>query len=195
MARTDVHDHRRAIAERNLEAILDAAERLLSRREEANISAVASEAGLSRPTVYAHFPDRSRLLEAVVDRAVRRSLAAIESSEPDRGPPTEALRRLIAAGWEQLARNESIARASAASLGVDAMRRAHESLRAVIRKLTERGRREGAFRTDVPADWLVTTSLALIHAASEEVREGELDSEAALDVLSATVTDLFTTGR
>jgi hypothetical protein len=70
------------------------------------------------------------------------------------------------------------------------MRRAHESARAVIRRLLERGRREGAFRTDVPTGWLITSSLALIHAAAEEVRAGEFDTEAALDVLTATVTEL-----
>jgi TetR/AcrR family transcriptional regulator, mexCD-oprJ operon repressor len=194
MSPPKVNDRRRDVAERNLEAILDAAERLLGRRQEASISAVAAEAGLSRPTVYAHLPDRRRLLEAVVDRAVRRSLAAIESSDPDIGAPAEALQRLIAAAWEQLARNESIARASAASLGADAMRRAHQSVRAVIGRLVDRGRREGAFRTDVPAGWLVTAALALIHAAAEEVREGGLDAEAALDALAVTVTGLFTAG-
>jgi hypothetical protein len=71
------------------------------------------------------------------------------------------------------------------------MRRAHHVARAVIRKLIERGRREGAFRTDVPAGWLVTSCLALVHAAAEEVRTGELDSNAALDVLSVTITELF----
>jgi hypothetical protein len=71
------------------------------------------------------------------------------------------------------------------------MRRAHESARAVIRGLLERGRHEGAFRTDVPMGWLITSSLALIHAAAEEVRAGELDTQAALDVLTATVTELF----
>jgi TetR/AcrR family transcriptional regulator, mexCD-oprJ operon repressor len=71
------------------------------------------------------------------------------------------------------------------------MRRAHHDARAVIGRLIERGRREGAFRTDVPAGWLVTTCLALIHVAAEEVRTGELDSNAALDVLSVTITDLF----
>jgi hypothetical protein len=39
------------------------------------------------------------------------------------------------------------------------MRRAHETVRAVIRKLIERGRRESAFRTDLAVDWLVTASL------------------------------------
>jgi hypothetical protein len=71
------------------------------------------------------------------------------------------------------------------------MRRAHESARAMIGKLIERGRREGAFRADLPDSWLITSSLALIHAAAEEVRDGQLDSNAALDLLTATITELF----
>jgi AcrR family transcriptional regulator len=185
------HSGPRAIAERNVEAILDAAQRLLQRGEQPNISAVAAEAGVSRPTVYAHFPDRRRLLESLVERAVRHTLATIDSAEPERGPADEALMRLLRASWEELARNGEIARASAAELSADAMRRAHEAARAVIAKLLERGRREGTFRTDVPTDWLVTSCLALVHAAAEEVRAGALDSASALGALSITVADLF----
>ena len=181
----------RQLANRNVEAILDGAERLLGRREQASISAVAAEAGVSRPTVYAYFPDLERILEALVERAVRRTMAAIESAEPDRGPAAEALQRLLAASWQELARHEAIARASAAALSADAMRRAHEAARAVIRRVVKRGRREGSFRRDVPANWLVTSCLALIHAAAETVRAGELDSDAALAVLSVTVADVF----
>ena len=79
------HNHpREAIAERNLEAILDAAERLLARGDAPTISAVASAAGVSRPTVYAHFPDRRRIVEAVVERTVERAMKAIAAAEPDR---------------------------------------------------------------------------------------------------------------
>ncbi len=185
-------DSRRAIAERNVVAILDGAERLLGRGEQPSIAAVATEAGVSRPTVYGHFPDRERLLEALVERSVRRAMAAVESAEPERGPAVDALQRLIAASWEQIGHNEDIARASAAELSADAMRRAHEAARAVIRKLIQRGQREGVFRADIAADWLVTSSLALIHAAAEAVRSRELEPDGALDVLCVTITDLFT---
>jgi AcrR family transcriptional regulator len=191
MPRAQPEDSRQVTSERNLVAILDGAERVLQRGEQASVSAVAAEAGVSRPTVYAHFPDLERLLEALVERTVRRTMAALDSAEPDRGFAVDALPRLLAGSWEELSRHEDIARASAADLSADAMRRAHQTARAVIAKLIERGRREGAFRTDVPAGWLVTSCLALIHAAAEEVRTGELDSNAALDVLSVTITDLF----
>ena len=71
------------------------------------------------------------------------------------------------------------------------MRRAHETVRAVIRKLIERGRRESAIRPDLAVDWQVTASLALILAAPEEVRVRELDPNGALHALSVTIVDLI----
>jgi AcrR family transcriptional regulator len=191
MATSATHHPREAVAERNLEAILDAAERLLARGQPASIASVASEAGVSRPTVYAHFPDRQQLLEALVERSVRRAMAALDAAEPDRGPARAALQRLLAKSWAEIGRHETIGAVAAEQLSGEAMRRAHESARAVIGRLIERGRREGAFRTDVQISWLVTSCLALVHAAAEEVRAGELDTQAALDVLTVTVTDLF----
>ena len=191
MTTAGVRQHpREALAERNAEAILDAAERLLARGEQTSVSALAGEAGLSRPTVYAHFPNRQRVLEALVERTVRQAMATLEAAEPERGPALAALQRLLASGWQEIGRHEAIGAASAGQLSAEAMRRAHESARAVIRRLLERGRQEGAFRTDVPTSWLVTSSLALIHAAAEEVRAGELEEQAALEILTATVTEL-----
>ena len=188
---SDVHQHpREALAERNAEAILDAAERLLARGEQTSVSALAGEAGLSRPTVYAHFPNRQRVLEALVERTVRQAMATLEAAEPERGPALAALQRLLATGWEEIGRHEAIGAAAAGQLSGEAMRRSHENAREVIRRLLERGRREGAFRTDVPTGWLITSTLALIHAAAEEVRAADLDAQAALDLLTVTVTEL-----
>jgi len=183
MSETASPHPREAIAERNLEAILDGAERLLARHESSSISAVATEAGVSRPTVYAHFPDRQRLLEALVARTVGRVMAAVESAEPQRGPALDAAARVIAASWEHLARHQEMAAASAAELSPDAMRRAHGAARDAIRALVDRGRAEGAFRSDLPAEWLVTATLALIHGAAEEVRAGSMGSDEARGVL------------
>lgn len=174
-----------------MEAILDGAERLLRQGRAATISAVAKEARVSRVTVYAHFEDRRRLVEAVVARAVERVMIALDAARPADGPAVDALERLVAASWEHLAGDQEIARAAAAELSADAMRRSHESARAVLYELIERGRRERAFRTDVPPEWLITSFLALIHAAADEVRGGTLDSNAALEVLLISVVDLF----
>jgi TetR/AcrR family transcriptional repressor of mexCD-oprJ operon len=182
---------RRAIAERNVEAILDAAERVLARREPLTISAVAAEAGLSRVTVYAHFDDLRALLAATVERAVGRWTEAAERIEPDRGPADEALRRLLALGWEEVSRSAHIADAAATELSAEARMEGHAGGVEIVRRLVARGREEGAFRTDVPAEWLVHAVFALIHMTREAVAAGDLDSGAALHALLATVPDLF----
>jgi TetR/AcrR family transcriptional regulator, mexCD-oprJ operon repressor len=191
MTKADRPDRRRETAERNVEAILDAAEGLLRDGEQPAVSTVAARAGVSRPTVYAHFGDRERLIAALVERAVTRTIEALAAAELDRDPPVDALRRMLATSWRRLDRDEGLARASASALSPEAMRHAHESIRATIGELTRRGRAEGAFRTDLPADWLIAACLALIHAAAEEVYEGGLDQGTALELLTASVVELF----
>jgi AcrR family transcriptional regulator len=184
-------DHRRAVADRNVEAILDAAERLLGEGKQASIAAVAKEAGLSRVTVYAHFEDRAQLLEALVERAVRRSVVAIEAAEPERGPAPEALLRVIDASWEQLGRHEGIGRGAAAELSSHAMRRSHRDAHRLLRQLVDRGQKEKTFRRDVSADWLVTSFFALVHAARDDVLARRAKRAAALHDLRLSLTDLF----
>lgn len=186
------HSHpREAVAGRNLEAILDGAERLMRHGDAATISAVASEAGVSRPTVYAHFPDRRRLVEAVVQRTVERAMHAITAAEPEQGPALDALHRLIAASWEQLSRHEQIAGAAASELSTDAMHRSHYAAIDTLHRLLERGQSEAAFRTDLPAELLVTAALGLIHAVADATRGGVLDSNAAGAAADTLVTELW----
>ena len=73
-------DHRRATAERNAVAILDAAERLLVRAEPLTMVAVATESGLSRPTVYAHFKSVGEIVEAAAERTVVAATAAFAAA-------------------------------------------------------------------------------------------------------------------
>lgn len=184
-------DHRRATAERNVERILDAAAALLARGDAASTSAVAAEAGVSRPTVYAHFPTRAALVEAVATRAIDHAVEVVERAQLDDGPPLEALDRLVELGWQQLDRHGAIAQASADQLPPKAMNRAHTALRAPIGALVARGQREGAFRTDLPESWLVSSYFALMHTAGDEVRSGALKRRDAVAVLQPSVRALF----
>ena len=95
----------------------------------------------------------------MVERATHGAVAALDAAEPERGPPREALERLIAASWSEATRHLSAGRAAAEQLSADAMRRAHEPIAARVRALVERGREAGDFRADVPVEWLVATTL------------------------------------
>jgi AcrR family transcriptional regulator len=184
-------DHRRATAERNVEAILDATEALLARGAAASTSAVAAQAGVSRVTVYAHFATRDALLEAVVERVVRRATAAIAAARIETGAPLEALERLVAAAWGELERNRVVAQAASEQLSPAALTRSHEALHGPIAALIRRGQDEGGFRDDLPVGWLVASYFALMHACGEEVRAGRLPEGDAVPTLQATLRGIF----
>jgi TetR/AcrR family transcriptional regulator, mexCD-oprJ operon repressor len=195
MAEHRAADYQRAIAERNVGAILDAAEELLEERAAASISAVAARAGVSRVTVYAHFPTWEALLEAAVERAVRRTMTALEATHPDDGPPVQALERMLTAAWQHLARYGAMAQAVAEQLSSQAVTRTHQAVHRTVGALLERGQADGSFRTDLPAAWLVTACIALIHACAQEVRADRIGERDAARILTATVRDLFTGTR
>jgi TetR/AcrR family transcriptional repressor of mexCD-oprJ operon len=184
--------YHRQIADRNANAILDAAEELLRQEGHATISAVAAQAGVSRVTVYAHFPTWQALLEAAVERAVGRVMSAVEAASPADGPAVDALDRMLGATWEHLARYSAMAQAVAELLSPDAVTRTHQAAHQTVSTLLERGRADGSFRTDLPVSWLVTACIALIHACSDSVRAGSIAERDAPRILRATVRDLFT---
>ncbi len=58
--------------------------------------------GPAQLTVYAHFPNRDTLLEAVVERAVQRTMALFDDAQLDNGGALECLERLILLAWREL---------------------------------------------------------------------------------------------
>jgi AcrR family transcriptional regulator len=180
------------VSTRNAGAILDAAEEVLRQEGHASISAVAAEAGVSRVTVYAHFPTWEALLEAAVERAVLRVMTALEAASPADGPATEALERILAGGWQHLARYQAMAQAASELLSPEAVARTHQAAHHTIASLLARGQADGSFRTDLPADWLVHASIALIHTCNDGVRVGRIEPGDALRILTTSIRDLFT---
>ena len=187
--------YQRQTAQRNVEAILDAAEEMIRLQGHASISAVAAQAGVSRVTVYAHFPTWEALLEAAVQRAVEQTMAALASLRPDEGPPLEALDRVIAGAWQHLARYQAMGAAVAELLSPEAVTRTHEAAHHAIGTLLERGQADGSFRKDLPAGWLTTACIALVHTCADGVRAGRIEAADAPRILTTSVRDLFTPGR
>jgi TetR/AcrR family transcriptional regulator, mexCD-oprJ operon repressor len=184
-------DHRRAAAERSVEAILDATERLLAGGADASTSAIAAAAGVSRVTLYSHFPTRPALIDAVARRVIARAAEAIAAAEPASGEPADALDRLVEGAWGTLDRHLPLFALGRSELDSDALRRAHEQIDAPILALIERGRRSGAFRTDVAPSWLLASYYALMHAAAEEVGAGRLAGADALSTVRRTIGSVF----
>lgn len=195
MARQRSTSYHREVSSRNVEAILDAAEELLRQEGHATISAVAALAGVSRVTVYAHFPTWEALLETAVERAVLRTMAALQAVGPEDGPAVEALERVLAAGWQHIAGYQAMAQAVSELLTPEAVTRTHQAAHRTIANLLARGQADGSFRTDLPVDWLVHASIALIHQCNDGVRAGRIDPGDALRILTISIRDLFTGTR
>lgn len=183
-------ESRQAVAARNIEAILDAAEALIVSGAALNFSAVAAKAGLSRPTVYSHFPGRAELISAVMERSVRLAVAAIESAGPAEGPPSDALERVIRSAWDQMARHHAIAGALASEVPTHSRHAAHRDAVSLFEHIVARGQLDGSFRQDLPLVWLVTACLALMHAAAAAVQSGRMQAPAACDALTVSVIEL-----
>lgn len=173
----------RADAQRNLTSIVSAAIEVLAERPEASMTDVASAAGLTRQTVYAHFPSRAALLGAVLERAVADAVARMDASGIDDGPAEEVLARLVHASWRELVKHANLLEALHREVPPSQVHAGHAPVIERLERLIRRGRREGAFTRDAPVGWLVAAYLGLVHAAGEEVARGRLrprDAEPAL---------------
>ncbi|GAA3390413.1 TetR/AcrR family transcriptional regulator [Cryptosporangium minutisporangium] len=178
---------RRADAERNVVAILNAAMTCLSQQSQFSMSEVARAAGVGRVTLYAHFPSREALLEAVLDHAMTQSGAVVEESAPDEGPADEALRRLVRSSWQVLDRHRRLFEVAQRELGPTRLRAHHDPAMSRVEQLLARGQEANVFRTDLPRTWLVTVVYTLLHGAAEDVNTGRLPSDQAAHVLDATI--------
>lgn len=177
---------KRADAERSIAAILDGALVCFGRSPDASMTEIAAEAGVGRVTLYAHFDSREAVLRALLSRSLAEADAVMAEAEPDRGPAPEALDRLLHAPW-LLERYRGLYAAAVRHLGAGHVRVQHDVVFTRIQALIERGQKEGAFRSDMPITWLVSTVYALAHAAITEVDEGRMEIGQATDLLTATV--------
>lgn len=184
-------DHRRAVAERNAAGILDALERLGARGAAVNMAAVAAEAGVSRPTLYAHYKTLAEVVEAAVERSVVASTAAFDAARPQDGPADQALERMLDASWGQLGRFQGLVRIAREHLPAGALHRSHRAMVMPLQELIERGRRDGTFRTDLPAEWLLTMYFQLVHGAEEHASAHGVPRPEALELVRLSARDLF----
>ncbi len=178
---------RRADAERNIAAIIDAALDCLRADPHAGMAAIARAAGVSRVTLYTHFPTREAVLDAVVDRAMTETSTALNAEGLDARPADEALIAVTRASWRILDRHLALFTAVSTAVTPDRLRAHHERVLDPLRHLLRRGQGQGTIRTDLAAEWLVSVYYHLIHAAAADVQAGRLPADDVPDVLAATL--------
>jgi TetR/AcrR family transcriptional repressor of mexCD-oprJ operon len=183
---------RRADARRNIAAILDAALTCIVRDPEASIGEIAKAAGVGRVTLYGHFSSRAELVDAVFARNIEHADQVLDAVDFG-ADPRQALERLVASSWQIISQYRALLRAARRELPADRIRAHHDRPMRRVQSLVERGQREEAFRTDLPAEWLVATFYSIVHGAADELAAGRLAEDDVPRVISATLLAAFTT--
>ena len=169
--------------------ILQAATQALRERPDASVEDIARAAGVSRQTVYAHFPSREALLGAVVEQAAAEVTAALDAAGLEEVPPAVALTRLLDAGWQAAARYPFLWYLPAVSPDEDAAR--HGPVLGRLAEVIRRGQDSGDFDPALPPGWLLTAALALGRAAEDEVKAGRMTIEEATHAVHHSFLRLF----
>ena len=182
---------RRADAQRNIAAIIEAATECLSRDPAASTSEIAKAAGVGRVTLYGHFPSRAELIDAVFVHAIEggeRTLGQVDLT----GDPRDALARLIESSWHLVDQYRALLIAAQDTLPPERVRDLHADPMARVENLLERGRKEGVFRTDLPTSWLVSAMHNVMHGAAGEIHGGRITTDEAAPYITATLLAAFT---
>lgn len=170
---------RRADAERSRLAILDAAIALLNELPDASVETIAQRAGVTRQTVYAHFPSREELLAAAIDRVTEEVAAALDVIGLDEGAAVNALMLLLEVSGGFAAKYAGLFHLSPAPENPETDRKRHQPIADRLSRVIRRGQHAGEFDVQLPVQWLVAATIALGHAAAEEAAAGRMDDEQA----------------
>jgi TetR/AcrR family transcriptional regulator, mexCD-oprJ operon repressor len=185
-AQASARKHRRADAERNITAIIEAALEALANDPDVSMAEIARRAGVVRATVYMHFPTRESLLDAVMENAVAQVAEATGAAEPTQGEPDEALERVLRATWHKLSDFQTLLAINTSRLSAKELHRRHQPVMTLFVPLIERGQKKGVFRSDLPVSWHLGMIRAIAHAASAELRGGRIDEASVEDALIST---------
>jgi AcrR family transcriptional regulator len=184
----------RADAQRNVAAILDTAVDLLGRRPDAGMDDIAEAAEVARQTVYAHFHSRQELLDAVVDRVTAEVTTTLDALDLDHGPAADALRRWLDTAWGLLERYPILLTPAMTTTSPEQNVQHHEPITGRLAALIRRGQRTGEFDPHLAHGWLIAATIALGHAAGQEVAAGRMTTRQAGGAFTAAVMRVYGAG-
>jgi AcrR family transcriptional regulator len=183
--------------------ILDAAEHLLARLgyQKMTVDDIAAEAGISKRTIYLHFPSKEEVVLVTIDRIVARLKERMRAIADEDGPPAVRLRAMLR--QRVMFRFDSVREyrqgidESVRTLrpGLLARRARHfaEEAELIAETLAE-GRAAGQFACDddlATAHAMILATNALLPAS---LSTGELDARAETEARALRIIDLLVGG-
>lgn len=179
----------RVDAQRNREAVIDAALELLSRNPNASMQTIAERSGVGRTTVYRHFPTRLDLVRALFERVVEEAHTVTSRVIDPDAPAATVLRDLAPAIVGIGLRFQYLH--GMRQMGDDVLAESRlnpdDPVRLYLVAATERGE----IRPELPLQWILTMISATTTATMFEINSGRLDADEATVALAETFVRMF----
>ncbi|MFI6512633.1 TetR/AcrR family transcriptional regulator [Streptosporangium sp. NPDC050855] len=182
---------RRSDGERSAAAVLAAAVQVLGRQPDAKVEEIAAAAGVTRQTVYAHYPSRPLLVAAVVDHLTAETVAALDLADVDGRTATETLLSWLDVTWRMFDRYRLLLHSSVTAADPAESDRQHATVADRLGKLIGRGQATGEFDGGLDPAWLVSATIALGHAAGAEVAAGRMTGAQASAALRHSILSVY----
>ncbi|MFB4303166.1 TetR/AcrR family transcriptional regulator [Actinomadura sp. NTSP31] len=186
---------RRSDARRSIDAILEAARTVLGERYDASMEEIATAAGVTRQTVYAHFPSRDALIAALIEAGAAEYSALLDAADLDTAPPADALARFLDAGWRFLSRYPLLLDPTLTGIPRPKTNDPHDVVPPRLERLIGRGQRAGDFDPALSAAWLTAAVIGLQHTAAAELSAGRLTAQEAAALCLQSSLRLCGTGK
>lgn len=159
-----------------LEAIVEAAIRLLNLNAGTTMSEIATRAGVGRATLHRHFRTRNDLVRAIGTRCIEEMNAAVRAEEASGRLALERLRSMFQA---VIPLGDRYSFLSIESADDDGVRQGYRQQLHWVAALVEDLKEQGDIAGDVPTRWVVAQIDQLVWTAWNGVAEGYLNVEQA----------------
>ncbi|MER5795200.1 TetR/AcrR family transcriptional regulator [Streptomyces sp. NPDC001980] len=170
MQRTDIPGRppQRSNARSNHRRILATARRTLRDDPDASLDSIAVAAGVTRRTLYGHFPGRQALIDELTHEAGQALQQAFAAARTPGADPLEAMARMALAAWAVGDRFRMLISLGRRHPGGDAVHTTLAPAREEAIATIRRGQHGGVFAAHVPAPVLAHALEALMLALAEE---------------------------
>lgn len=179
----------RVDAQRNREAVIDAALEVLSRNPNASMQTIAERSGVGRTTVYRHFPTRLDLVRALFERVVEEA-QAVTSRVIDPDAPAGTVLRALAPAIVGIGLRFQYLHGMR-QLGDEVLTESRLNPDDPVRLYLAAAIERGEIRPELPLQWILTMISATTTATLYEVNSGRLDADEATAILADTLVRMF----
>jgi AcrR family transcriptional regulator len=179
----------RVDAQRNREAVIDAALELLARNPTASMKTIAERSGVGRTTVYRHFPTRVELVRALFERVVSEA-KAVTSAVMDKSLPAPVVLRDLGPALIGIGVRFQYLQGVRA-MGDEVITESTLDPEDPVRLYFIEAMTRGELKPELPLQWMLTTMSAITSATLTEYHSGRIGAETAGEILGETFVRTF----